>query len=1240
VSAMGFIISAKFWKYVFGAVLCVIALIGVAGVLYVNQAGGLARLIERQLNSVSDKLVVNIAAARLGVELSSRPLILTTSDVYITVGESTINLPAAELEFGLSSLLTGQPEKLVLRGVELDLVKTATGWRGSKLFGIAGALAEANALHPAASAHANPATTPAVPPFQGLRKIGIDAERVTLSDASGVLPPVAFSDIYVDLDALAAGALSGTVRGRQISDGLNTDAGTFTGTFTSWSGGGRLAVDVTAQNFELDDVMAYSDVVPPAIRHLGTLSGHVGVTVDAAKITYLEADVSLQNGRLEMPDLATKTAFTSLDLIATYAHGQNALNVTKSDIKLADGRVFKFIGAINDMQAETPTLAGVIKADNLSIKAMLADWPDAVAADYKAAIQSRLSSGYLHNITAQIVGQLDVAGRSLTLSKFGFNGDFSGVRVNLSHGNYRRIVGTVDGSAAVDMGSHGQIDNLTIDATVTDGSLLLAGYGDAVMVPTAHMKTNFAKGQANLETATIDFGHKGKLTLSGAAQLTDQQTVEAAQLTITSADIDAALMTALWPESAAPNTRIWTREHVPSGRIREAKLTLNTLYDADQDSQILDSIEGSLKLQNTALRWSDKTPPFSNISADLLIDNDSFIANVTNAHIGDMNVQHGKVIIAPIIGDGQRAARLSIALKGALGKAVELAKSSGLKAVAGVNVADIIASGEAELLMQAEFPLAKQIDTIAAVQKLDATISNGSFTNLPGGVHLKNAELVVAFGKDRADVSGTAAIMGAPGEFSVQFDRDKSQVTAVGLASPSPELAAILAAASGLEIAGQLGGKLVYKGDLANKTAALQIAAPLGGTSLDVPSLNWAKLPAEDGQAIMTIVFRNGEVTAISDIDVVAGSLVAKGQVAFDTAGNVQAGFFERVAWPGNDIRDLIFESNSDKSWKVGANAKIIDLVPLRRNKGVSGGETINFDFTADQIIVDNQISLSGHLVGTRSKLGAGTAEFSGSMLVRGKPLITEAQFGIQFGAGDETISGAGLIGGGETDFRFVDKMDDDPKLTLTSKNGGRMLSGLDITNTVLGGDITLETVFSSEDYKSYDTRIDIKDFSVVEAPRAVRALSVLSLAGLYSLVEGDGTAFKVGEAKLETRGAVVNIKSLKASGDAVGFSLLGVYDRATKQVDVSGNLVPASQISEIIGKVPLIGGVFTGLDKSGIFTTQFRITGRSDDMQTSVNAASIAPGLLRDIFSPNWLSNEGARLFDDNQNGTAAPAP
>ena len=138
--------------------------------------------------------------------------------------------------------------------------------------------------------------------------------------------------------------------------------------------------------------------------------------------------------------------------------------------------------------------------------------------------------------------------------------------------------------------------------------------------------------------------------------------------------------------------------------------------------------------------------------------------------------------------------------------------------------------------------------------------------------------------------------------------------------------------------------------------------------------------------------------------------------------------------------------------------------------------------------------------------------------------------------------------------------------------------------------------------------------------------------------MEGDGTAFKVGHAEFETRGASVDIKTLKASGDALAVSMLGIYDQFTKKVDVSGILVPASQISKLAGGLPLIGNVLTGIDKTGIFTTQFRVTGQTDDLKTSINPASVAPGLLRDLLSPNWLDREGDRFFNETKEGENIP--
>ena len=1225
-SAIGVLTTARFWKVFSGAVFGLLSICGVAGFAFVQQAGGLSQLVEHRLNKISDRFVVAVSDAELGVQMSVRPLTLEIDDMRIDVDQSKILVPTAEFEFGFASLLTRQPEKLILRGLDLDLVKTENGWNIPKIMGVTSALLDrASRDGKIAQSHT-------------LRKIGIDVGTVTLSDATGILPKVRFSDLYFDFASLNNGSLVGSIRGRHVTGVTGT--GDFTATFTGWPETRRFYVDMTAQKLKLTDFAGYIDKIPDAFKTLGTVSGHVGINIEESEIANLEADITLQNGVLAAPGMLTDPTFLTADFIGAFARGQKALNVVKLEITMADGRDLAFVGGVNNIGTSTVTFTGGLKADKLALRTILADWPDTVAVDLKALIGSHVDGGFLQDGNAQIAGRYIPANGALSLSQFDFDGYFSGLRVNVATDQYRRAVGTVDGNFAFRAGDQGKIDELDITATVSDGSILLVGRETPVLLTSADLRAQLANNRTLTGDLSADFGLNGKISLSAKSAINDENAIETMQVEINSDDFDAALFTSLWPAPTATVTRRWLSQHLLSGWMRDANLSFSVGYNSDLGRHELQDINGDWRLYDTTLSWSDHFPPFNNLNADLSIDNAEFIANITNANFGGMSVQHGNLTISPIVADAMRQALLSISIKGELGKAIDHAKASGLTTLANIDMSDVTASGEAEMILQAAFPLGEKIDALRAIKKLDATISNGSFTNLPGRMDIDDAELVAAFDKERSNISGTASFLGAPAEFSVQLDREKESVKVVGLASPSPELAAVLARRLGLRLDGRLGGKLEYTGDLAKNTGEVKVAAPLTDVSIDVPMLNWAKLPAEAGHASMVIDLRGGELAAVNDIDIVAGSLVAQGQVVFDMAGSVQAGFFERVAWPGNDIRDLIIESNQDKSWQVGANAKIIDLVPLRRNKGVSGGETVNFDFTADQIIVDNQISLSGQLVGARSAQGAGEAEFSGSLLVRGDPLITEAQFGIVFGTGDETIKGIGLIGGGETNFNFTDVADGKPKLLLTSKNGGRMLSGLDITDTVLGGDIRLETIFDSVDFKNYDTRIDIEDFAVVEAPRAVKALSVLSLAGLYALVEGDGTAFRHGHAELETRGSVVNIKALKASGDAVAVSMVGVYDRATKQVDVGGNLVPVSQISDIVGKLPLIGNVLTGLDNSGIFATQFRVSGLADEMKTAVNPASIAPGLLRDLISPNWLGKESDRLFNEKPEETDEAAP
>ena len=115
-------------------------------------------------------------------------------------------------------------------------------------------------------------------------------------------------------------------------------------------------------------------------------------------------------------------------------------------------------------------------------------------------------------------------------------------------------------------------------------------------------------------------------------------------------------------------------------------------------------------------------------------------------------------------------------------------------------------------------------------------------------------------------------------------------------------------------------------------------------------------------------------------------------------------------------------------------------------------------------------------------------------------------------------------------------------------------------------------------------------------------------------------------------------IHQARATGDALAVDLVGIVDPVQKELEVSGALLPIYGITKLIGKVPLLSEILTGIDNSGILVTQFTISGEIDDPETSINLSSIIPGVFRDVFSPNWISKERKRLIGspDVDNATA----
>ena len=53
---------------------------------------------------------------------------------------------------------------------------------------------------------------------------------------------------------------------------------------------------------------------------------------------------------------------------------------------------------------------------------------------------------------------------------------------------------------------------------------------------------------------------------------------------------------------------------------------------------------------------------------------------------------------------------------------------------------------------------------------------------------------------------------------------------------------------------------------------------------------------------------------------------------------------------------------------------------------------------------------------------------------------------------------------------------------------------------------------------------------------------------------------------------------------------------------------------------MPAVGELLTGSNKKGFISGQFKLIGKASDPEINLNILSFSPGILRQIFSKDWL--------------------
>ena len=181
-------------------------------------------------------------------------------------------------------------------------------------------------------------------------------------------------------------------------------------------------------------------------------------------------------------------------------------------------------------------------------------------------------------------------------------------------------------------------------------------------------------------------------------------------------------------------------------------------------------------------------------------------------------------------------------------------------------------------------------------------------------------------------------------------------------------------------------------------------------------------------------------------------------------------------------------------------------------------------------------------------------------------------------------------------------KKDDNNKkiLEIYSDLPQALLADYKFFEGIRGGKLLYNSVFDEEGSES---KIIIENFKVIKAPAFATLLTLADLGGIADILSGEGMTFDILEISLKDDNNTTRIEEILALGSSVSVHMDGYIEKKSGLVSISGTLIPAKMLNNLISKIPVVGNILVGdKDGEGIFGVSFKMKGLPNEVKTTVN--------------------------------------
>ncbi len=654
---------------------------------------------------------------------------------------------------------------------------------------------------------------------------------------------------------------------------------------------------------------------------------------------------------------------------------------------------------------------------------------------------------------------------------------------------------------------------------------------------------------------------------------------------------------ALWPKALGGHIRPWLVPNVTAGVARDGAIKASFKAPADFSDIELTAIDATAKGEDVTIWWLRPVPPVEGAQAVLTMNNPQTLdIVVSSARQGTLALGNGQIHFTGM-SDKDQFLALGADIAGNVPELMTLLANPTLQLLSRSPIPIHNPGGTMKGHLAVNMPMK---DVVAFEDIRIQTTARATGLHLGAvvaGRDLDQGAIQIDASTDAFHAGGKATLGGIPADLT--FDMDFHD----GPPSQVLQRATATARASGRQLAkagldpgsvmpsgtGQFNAKYAQRRD---GTGEVAVTGDLKDAGLAV--LSWSKPPGQPADLSARLLLRGDQMTGIDQLHASGPGLAVDGRVGM-----------------------------------VGDQPLLLVLDRLVLGQTRAKGQ-VQFPAAPSQPI---RASLAGPVLDLSSLKNNGQAAPNASPPNQpGTPWIGDLHFDRVQAANGQALSGLvahaendGLrvtaldlnTGGAEQIRATIRKDGTGRRLQVQAADGGALLRAADVVTTVQGGRLSLDATYDDRTASSpLSGTAGLTNFYVRDAPALGKLLQAATIYGVVDALRGPGLLFTDAVLPFRWEGGVLQLTEARAFSASLGLTARGSIDTNRNTLDLQGTVVPAYVLNSMLGRIPVIGRLFSAEQGGGLVAVGYGLRGPMANPAVSVNPLSaLTPGFLRGLF-------------------------